>query len=147
MATRAFAIEDGNLSVKPITAKRERTYKDIDLTFAKRPSGDIYKKTDAAAVKQSVKNLLLTNRREKPFLPSYGGNLSAFLFSLDTEFDADEIKEEIEREVAKYEPRARVLDVVANISGEYHSAHVTVTFQVLNTFEEFTVDLTITRLR
>ena len=144
---RAFAIEDGNLNTKGITVVRERTYKDIDLTFAKRPSGDIFKKTDAAAVKQAVKNILLTNRREKPFLPNYGGNLSSFLFSLDAEFDIDEIQEEIQRAISKYEPRAKVISAEADIRGEQHTVNVTVTFQILSTSEEFTVDLTITRLR
>ena len=41
---------------------------DIDLNFtAKSTSGDIFKKTDQAAVKQSIKNLLMTNKLEKPF--------------------------------------------------------------------------------
>lgn len=64
MVTKAFSIEDGNLSTKSITTTRQLTFTDIDLTFTAKPSGEIYKKTDAAAVKQAIKNLLLTNKME-----------------------------------------------------------------------------------
>ena len=68
MPTRAFSIEDGNIGTKTIQTNRRKVFSDIDLTFAKRPSGDIFKKQHAAAVKQAVKNLLLTNFGEKPFM-------------------------------------------------------------------------------
>jgi len=77
MPTRAFSIEDGNLGSKTILTSRAKSSKDIDLSFAKKGSGDVFKKEDAAAVKQAVKNLLLTNFSEKPFLPRFGGNLNS----------------------------------------------------------------------
>ena len=61
---RIRSIEDGNLS-STIRTSRVSTFNDIDLTFEKKPSGDVYKKSDAAAVKQSVKNIISTNRLEK----------------------------------------------------------------------------------
>ena len=44
MATRAFSIEDGNLATKSILTTQKRTYKDIDLSFAKKTTGEIFKK-------------------------------------------------------------------------------------------------------
>ena len=84
MATRAFSMEDGNLATKSILATQKRTYKDIDLSFAKKTTGEIFKKTDAAAVKQAVKNVLLTSRLEKPFNPDFGAGLNRFLFDLNS---------------------------------------------------------------
>ena len=89
---RVFSIEDGNLDTASITTSRQKSYSDIDMTFAKKGNNDIFKKSDAAAVKQAVKNLLLTNFGEKPFNPEFGGNLNAFLFNLDTEFHELESK-------------------------------------------------------
>ena len=71
---KAFSIEDGNLS-SSIVSSRSVSHVDIDLAFKPRPSGEIFKKTDAAAVKQAVKNLLLTSRNEKPFQPNLGQTL------------------------------------------------------------------------
>ena len=82
MVTKAFSLEDGNLSRKTLLGTKTKEYKDIDLTFTNKPSGDIYKKNEAAAVKQAVKNLLLTNSTEKPFEPYYGGDLNATSDSL-----------------------------------------------------------------
>jgi len=42
MAVKAFSIEDGNLATKPITTSQARTYKDIDLTFAKKTTGEVF---------------------------------------------------------------------------------------------------------
>lgn len=147
MPVRAFSIEDGNLNSSAIRVARKRTYSDLDLTFTKRPDNDIYKKTDAAAVKQAVRNLLLTSYAERPFMPDFGGDLNSLLFNLDTEFDDELSEEAIIEAVETYEPRARVLDVKSSIIGDSNSARVTVTFQVINTEQIETVELDLTRLR
>jgi len=145
--SRAFSIEDGNLSSRPITVARELTYTDIDLTFTPKPSGDLYKKVDAADVKQSVKNLLLTNYTEKPFNMRFGGNLSDFLFELETDTDIDILADQIIEAVDLYEPRAQVLRVYGNIKPDNNEIRVTVEFQVISTSELVVLDLTLTRLR
>ena len=58
MVSRAFSVEDGSPSTKSIVVSTIGSYSDIDLTFENKPSGDIYKKLEAAAVKQSVKNMI-----------------------------------------------------------------------------------------
>jgi phage baseplate assembly protein W len=147
MVARAFAVEDGNTNTKGISVARNKVYKDIDLTFDKRPDNDVYRKTDAAAVKQSVKNILLTNYAEKPFVPEYGANLNNFLFNLDTEFDDDLMEESIIQAIQDYEPRAQVLNVKVTTDGEYHEAKATVTFKILSINENVTLELDLTRLR
>ena len=83
MVAKAFSIEDGNQQGLTLVGARKRVYSDIDLTFAKKLDGDVFKKQNAAAVKQSIKNLLMTNYMEKPFQPFFGGNMSDFLFELN----------------------------------------------------------------
>jgi phage baseplate assembly protein W len=144
---KVFSVEDGNLSNVPITSSFTRTYTDVDLTFTAKPSGDIYKKTDAAAVKQSVKNILMTNRGEKPFLPKYGGNLNDFLFNLSTDFSEFDIEEAVTLAINNYEPRARVLQVNSTIQPDNNSVAVEVTFQVVSTSEVVTTNISLTRLR
>jgi len=147
MPTRAFSIEDGNLAVKPIITSQTRTYNDLDLSFAKKTTGDIFKKNDAAAVKQSIKNILLTNRTEKPFAPNFGGDLNRFLFSLDTEFDEFEIEDLVVSSIAKNEPRARVTKVESNIAGDYNSVDIIITFQVVSTSQTEQLNISLARLR
>jgi phage baseplate assembly protein W len=144
---RAFAVEDGNLNNKPITTSRVVTSSDIDLTFAKKASGDVFKKTDAAAIKQSIKNLLLTNYGEKPFQPLFGGDLNRFLFELSDEFDEFEVQDRVASAISNYEPRAAVRDVSARIDPENHNVDITVKFQVITTLENVEVNVSLTRLR
>ena len=147
MPTRAFSIEDGNLGRKTILTSRAQLSKDIDLSFAKKGSGDVFKKEDAAAVKQAVKNLLLTNFSEKPFLPRFGGNLNSLLFALNTDIDDEDLEEQIINAIEIYEPRARVINVSSNLNDDDHQIQVTVTFRVVNTNETVTTNIDLTRLR
>ena len=144
---KAFSIEDGNLSNVPITSSVSRTYKDIDLTLALKTTGDVYKKIDAAAVKQSIKNILMTNRTEKPFEPFYGGNLNDFLFNLSETFSDFEIQEQVTLAINNYEPRARVLNVRSKLNPDRNSISVAVTFKVITTGQIETTVLSLTRVR
>ena len=135
---RAFSIEDRTLD-RSIISSRNVSYKDVDLSFSAKPSGDIYKKTDAAAVKQAVKNLLLTSEGEKPFNPNFGSNLNSALFSLDTEFDPEYVQNLIYDAITNYEPRASVLSVAVQMQSDYNTLDASVEFQVVNTKEIVTL--------
>ena len=143
---KAFSIEVGLLS-SSIVSSRSVSHVDVDLAFKPRPSGEIFKKTDAAAVKQAVKNLLMTSRHEKPFQPNFGANLNSALFALDTEYDPEYISGLIKDAITNYEPRARVLSLAIKPDSNYNALDVQITFQVVNTTEIVSLDLTIARLR
>ena len=147
MPTRAFSVEDGNIGLTTITTARTKAYSDIDLTFTPKASGDIFKKSHGAAVKQAVKNLLLTNFSEKPFVPNYGGDLNSMLFRLSTEIDDTMLEDDIISAIETYEPRAQVLNVNTVISPDNHEVRATVTFRVISTQEQQSVDISLTRLR
>ena len=145
--SRAFAVEDKNLNQASIIVSRNKLYRDIDLSFTVKPSGEIYKKIDAGAVKQSIKNLLLTNHFEKPFLPLYGGNLRDLLFELATSSISEEITSNITRAIESYEPRAKIVDIRVDNRADYNSIGVTVEFRIVNTEETVIFTTTLVRLR
>jgi len=147
MPIRSFSIEDGNIASKTIISGVNKSYQDIDLTFTKNAAGDVFKKENAAAVRQSVKNLLLTNFSEKPFQPRFGGNLNSLLFALNTDVDDDELKEQIIESIETFEPRAEVLNITSNLRDDSHEIKVSVTFKVLNTSQVVTTNINLTRLR
>ena len=144
---RVLSTEDGNLQKSTLISSRTVDYLDIDLTFAKRPSGDIYKKKDAAAVKQSIKNLLLTDFYEKPFQPFFGANLRAMLFELADEDTEDEVEENIINAINKYEPRAEILTITVNILPDQNDMRVSVYFKIISTQETVTFTTNLSRLR
>ncbi len=147
MATkRALSIEDGDLE-RSLVGTRNRPYSDIDLAFLNKPSGDVYKKVDADAVKQAVKTVLMTNRFDKPFLPSFGADLQSLLFDLSDPFIEDDIKFKILNNIAAFEPRAIVKNVQIRSYPDNNEIAVTILFNIVNTNEEVTLTTTVSRLR
>jgi len=145
MATK-LSTEDGNLSSSFISS-RSKKYSDIDLTLAVKASGEIFKKTDAAAVKQAVKNLILTNFYEKPFSPLFGGNIRDLLFDLADEDTEDDIEQRIISAIDTFEPRAEIVNVFANSKPDRNSVSVTIEFRVINTEETVIFSTVLQRLR
>lgn len=144
---RVLSAEDGDLQRSKLISTRVIDYLDIDLAFAKRPAGDIYKKRDAAAVKQSVKNILLTNHYEKPFLPFFGSDLRGMLFELaDNDTDAV-IQNNITQSIEQFEPRAEIMDLDVVVQPDRHDISVTVKFKVINTEEVVVFTTNLARLR
>ena len=144
---RVFSVEEGNPQSSTISSSRAVLYKDIDLTFTIKPSGEIYKKLGSAAVKQAVKNLLLTNFAEKPFNPQFGADLRALLFELADDDIEDEVEENIRNAIIKYEPRAEILNISVIALPDQHDISVTVQFKVISTQETVTFTTNLSRLR
>ena len=147
MPQKVFSVEDGNINSTTIVTARKKSYSDIDLTFSKRASGDIFKKTDAGAVAQAVRNLLLTNFSEKPFLPRYGGDLNSLLFSLITTIDEIGLEERILESIEIFEPRAKVLNIKILRNDDRNEIDVTVKFKIISTNETLNTQISLTRLR
>lgn len=145
--TRVLAKEDGNLSQSTLIGGRRKEYRDIDLSFTAKPNGEIFVKKEAAAVKQAVKNLILTDYFEKPFEPFYGGNIRALLFELADNEIEEETRENIIRAISAYEPRAIVREVSVSYQEERNSISIYIEFQVINTEEVVTFTTSLSRLR
>ena len=148
MATnRAFSVEDGTLNTRSLVTSRDRVYSDIDLTFTKRPNGDVYRKTDAAAVKQAVRNLITTGYAEKPFNPDFTGGLGNILFENMTGLTELEMEVQIKNAVTNFEPRAIIQEVKAAPNPDRNSIFVRVIFRIASTSETVAVETTLSRLR
>ena len=147
MVLRVHSIEDGNQQGLSLVSGRRRVYSDIDLTFAQKPDGDVFKKQNVADVKQAVKNLLLTNFGEKPFNPFFGGNLNDFLFELNDGINESDVEDEVRRAIENHEPRAQILDVKAIAMPDNNDIRVTVTFKVVSLDEQVSITVSLARLR
>lgn len=148
MATnRVLSIEDGDLQTSTIITSRSKIFRDLDMSFTAKPNGEIYVKKDAAAVKQAVRNLILTNHFEKPFEPFYGADIRALLFELAYDDIDEEIEQNIIYSIEKYEPRAQILNIDVKSLPDQNSLSVTIEFKVVNSDEVITFSTVVSRLR
>lgn len=98
-------------------------YSDLNLTFAKHPgTRDVLKRVDLDAVKNAVRNLILTNRGEKLFMPNFGGDLRGLLFEPLNSVTADLLKRRWNEMLDMYESRAVIntLSVTHDSSAEIY---------------------------
>jgi phage baseplate assembly protein W len=101
-----------------VTTDIVRDFKDLDLNFNIHPvRKDISKSIGPMAVVNSIKNLILTNHYERPFQPDIGSNVRRLLFENLDNITATTIKDEIERTIVNYEPRATVKTI--NVTADY----------------------------
>ena len=124
-------------------------YSDIDLFFGpKIGSKDISKLTDFAAVKRSVRNLVLTNFYEKPFHPEIGSGVRDVLFEPMTPITAYVLTMKIEEVIENFEPRARLVGVRAMPNLDNNAYDVTIEFYVVNAPTELvTMEVLLERVR
>jgi len=123
-------------------------YIDLNLSFLNNPvTKDISVLTDVDAVKQSVKDLVLTQHFERPFHPELGCNVTTMLFENATAITAISIKRDIQDVITNFEPRVQLQNVVVNVSPDQNGFDVTITYYVLNIAEVQTVNFFLQRLR
>ena len=125
-----------------------RTWSDLDLDFQAHPvTKDIVTKTDVEAVKRSVRNLILTNRYERPFQPQIDGGVTRHLFELSSPMTKSNIEGAVKNAIANFEPRASVISVFVGGDPSNNGYDVTINFRVVNQPDPVTIELFLERLR
>ena len=110
-----------------------RLYKDLALSFERNSStDDVIVKKDVEAVKQSVRNLILTNHFERPFHPEIGSNVTSILFEPMNPITANSLTRVIEEVIVNFEPRVRLVSVDARPNLDRNAYEVTISFYVRN---------------
>jgi len=127
----------------------DRVYSDFDLTFRANPvTGDVSIKKDVEAVKQSVLNILLTNRGEKPFEPAFGSGIRAYLFENFDDVTAALIEEDIIFSLSNYEPRITIDNISVTGTADLNAVDITLEFTIKSpSAETATLQFTVERLR
>jgi len=130
------------------SSRATRIYKDLDLDFGRNiVTNDVNKLTDVEAVKRSVRNLIKTNHFERPFHPEIGGNVRAMLFEPMTPLTALNLQRKIEEVLLNFEPRIKLIQIVANPDMDRNSYKLTISFYVVGTVQPVTVETFLERLR
>ena len=128
--------------------RNTRTYRDIDFNFLMHPrTGDVSVKEDIDAVKQSIRNLVLTHFHERPFQKKLGSRVHTLLFENFTPFLGEVISTEVRNVIYNYEPRAIVLGVNVLNDLERQSITIDIRFKMKNTDLPISVDVILEKTR
>lgn len=130
------------------TLKISRLYKDLDLSFTRNPvTGDVSKKIDVNAVKQSLNILMQTNFYERPFAPEKGANLRAYLFEPMSNLVANVLQSTVRNMITSYEPRVRIETIVVRPNFDMDSYEIELRFFVVGISSPQTLVAQLKRLR
>lgn len=129
-------------------ARNTRIFSDIDLNFTAHPvTKDIVRKYDDNAVKQSLKNLILTSNYERPFHSEIGSQVRSLLFEPASPMLAVSMRKAIFDLVNNFEPRVELIDVLVDFNPDENYVYITIEFKVVNTERPLTLDLVLERTR
>lgn len=122
-------------------------YADLDPSLEPHPNtGDFMRRFDVNAVKDSIRNILLTMPFEKPFEPDYGVGIKRYLFELLSPGFATVLKKEIREQVRVFEPRAVVEDVRIGVTDE-NAIEIDIEFYVRGITDSQSFNLILERVK
>tara|TARA_B100000287_G_C20611160_1_gene772098 strand:+ start:70 stop:507 length:438 start_codon:yes stop_codon:yes gene_type:complete len=135
-------------TVQISTVARKKGWADLDLSLT--PHGvtkDIMPLKDDRAIKNAVRNLILTNFYERPFQHNKGANLKGLLFEPADYVTRLELKEGIKEVLAYHEPRISCKMIEVQDQAEINAYKVIVHFLIKEINAETTVSIVLKRLR
>lgn len=126
----------------------QEIFRDIPMSFNVHPvTGNMKLVANAESIKQSVKNIVLTNFYERPYQPELGGNVLAQLFENMSPITEYNVTQNIRRALENNEPRAVVEDIKTTPVEDQNTLRVTIKFSVRNIPEPIEVDVLLERVR
>lgn len=125
-----------------------KKFTDIDLNFNAHPvTGDLITLKDEEAIKRAVRNLVLTMNFERPFHSEIGSPVKKLLFEPYDPILNSVLKQAIVDVITNFEPRVVSLDVDIVPSPDENELLVTISFLIVNTSRQITVNLILERSR
>tara|TARA_B100001778_G_scaffold282533_1_gene248111 strand:- start:3828 stop:4208 length:381 start_codon:yes stop_codon:yes gene_type:complete len=124
------------------------TFTDFNTSLVAHPiNKDISLKSDVEAIKQSIRNLVLTDKMERPFQPTIGCDVRKNLFENFSPQTVMMVKTHIVETIEQYEPRCNLLNVETSPDEDNNTLNVTVLFSIINSERVNQLNLVLERVR
>ena len=136
-----------NLSKSKVVA-RKKGHRDLDLKLGIHPiRKDLNVLKDDNAIKNAIRNLLVTNANERPFQPFLGANLRSLLFEPADALTKIALRENILEVIKNHEPRVEVLDIDIKDLADQNAYRILVKMRIKEFDNNDTVEIVLRRLR
>lgn len=131
----------------PYTGLKHLYYSDFTPNMDVHPdTGDLFRYTNVGAVKESLRNILLTDKYDRPYNFDIGCNIRQLLFE-NISGDLMSIASDQIKKACTYEPRAQLKTVKIVATPDQETITITITFLVLNIAQIQTLTVTLNRVR
>ena len=111
---------------------QSKSFRDFSLTFEKNAvTNDVLSLKNEAAIKASVKNIVLYNFYEKPFDPLFGGNVIGLLFENASPTQSADLQSRIADAINIHEPRVVHLETKALWTEDRNQLDVSIRYVIL----------------
>jgi hypothetical protein len=128
--------------------KKPDLFSDIKKDLILSPvSGDITLFKNEDSVKESITNLILTDKGERLMRPLLGGGIRELLFENLIPSTIKIIEDRVRSTIELYEPRAELIDLIVKSNIDDASIKVTIKFFVINVDQPVTLDVILERIR
>lgn len=136
-----------NLSKSKVVA-RKKGHRDLDLKLGIHPiRKDLNVLKDDNAIKNAIRNLLVTNANERPFQPFLGANLRGLLFEPADALTKIALRENILEVINNHEPRVEVQDIDIKDLADQNAYKILLKMRIKEFDNDDTVEIVLRRLR
>ena len=130
------------------TLKKAETYSDFRTNFSKHPiTNELLIVKNEDSIKQSFKNLILTNVGERLFNPWLGSNINRTLFENFSPFLVEDVQRYIFDCAKQYEKRIVINSITIIDQSEKNGYSIDIVFSVINNPEPISLNVFIRRVR
>ena len=127
---------------------RKKPHRDLDLSLKIHPiRKDIIPLKDDNAIKNALRNLLVSNFYDRPFSRDKGANLKGLLFEPADVFTKISLRKNIESVISRYEPRVATRAIVINDDPDNNSYRINVNFKIKENDTDESVTIVLRRLK
>ena len=107
-------------------------FKDISGSFQINPlNEDLIALKNETAIARSLRNLVLTEKGERPFAPNLGCGVNALLFENMDSITASVVRDEIINVIDTFEPRVELIDVFVVSDFDNNTLNITIQYYVV----------------
>lgn len=130
---------------------KEIYFSDLDTQFTQNPvNDDVVSLKNFESIKRSIRNIISTNKGERPLDPDFGSNVRGLLFEPDSDLLRIALEDEIQTQIENFEPRARLLSVVVSNTSEAidsNELNVVIEFTPINSQQTVSLNVVLERAR
>lgn len=116
-----------------VNTKLQEKFSDLVSTFEVNPdTGDLYRNINDFSIRESLKNIILTDLGERPFQPTLGGDVKRHLFEVIDDRTVLALKRAIEIAIHNHEPRVVLRDLTIVPDYDNNQVSITIFYTTIN---------------